>query len=112
VSQPLQRVLPKDNRQVRSHHILGCPCGSGIDGVDGQPASRILLRFIFVDVGDLEVKGPLNGPEAWSKRRYSIGVFLSSVMMSFPGKGVIIVVPRPSWVVPPVEAVADSVLVA
>jgi hypothetical protein len=57
VSQPLQHVLPKDNRQVRDHHILGCPCGSGSGGVYGQPASRILLRFTFVDVGDLEVRG-------------------------------------------------------
>jgi hypothetical protein len=64
--------------------------------VDDQPASRILLRFIFVDVGDLEVRRPLNGPEAWSKRRYSTTVFLSSVMMSFPGRGVVVVVPRPS----------------
>jgi hypothetical protein len=109
VSQPLQRVLPKDDRKVRGHHILGCPSGSGGGGVDGQPASRILLRFIFVDIGDLEVRGPLNGPEAWSKRRYSTTVFLSSVMMSFPGRGVVVVVPR---VVPPVEPVADSVLVA
>jgi hypothetical protein len=64
--------------------------------VDDQPASRILLRFIFVDVGDLEVRRPLNGPEAWSTRRYSTTVFLSSVMMSFPGRGVVVVVPRPS----------------
>jgi hypothetical protein len=54
----LQRVLPKDDRQVRGHHVLGCPSGSGSSGVDGQPASQILLRFIFVDVGDLEVRGP------------------------------------------------------
>jgi hypothetical protein len=96
VSQPLQRVLPKDNRQVRGHYVLGCPSGSGSGGVDGQPASRILLRFIFVDVGDLEVRGPLNGPEAWSKRRYSTTVFLSLVMMSFPGRGVVVMGPRPS----------------
>jgi hypothetical protein len=96
VSQPLQRVLSKDDRQVHSHHILGCPCRSGSGGVDGQPSSRILLRFIFVDVGDLEVRGPLNGPEAWSKRRYSTGVFLSSMIMSFLGRGVVVVVPRPS----------------
>jgi hypothetical protein len=64
----LQRVLPKDDRQVRGHHIFGRPSNSGGGGVDGQPASRILLRFIFVDVGDFEVRGPLNGPEAWSER--------------------------------------------
>jgi hypothetical protein len=64
----LQRVLPKDDGQVRGHHVLGRPSSSGDGGVDGQLASRILLRFIFVDVGDLEVRGPLNGLETWSKR--------------------------------------------
>jgi hypothetical protein len=34
------------------------------------------------------------------------------MMMSIPGRGVVVVVPRPSRVVPPVEAVADSTLVA
>jgi hypothetical protein len=96
VSQPLQRVLPKDDRQVRVHHIFGRPSGSVGNGVDGQPASRILLGLIFVNVGDLEVRGPLNGPEAWSKRRYSTCVLLSSMMMSVPGRGVVVVVPRPS----------------
>jgi hypothetical protein len=64
----LQRVLSKDDRQVCGHHIFGHPSGSGDSGVDDQPASRILLGLIFVNVGDLEVRGPLNGPEAWSKR--------------------------------------------
>jgi hypothetical protein len=96
VSQPLQHILPKDDRQVRGHHIFVCPSGSGGGGVDGQPASRILLRLIFVDVGDLEVRGPLNGPKAWSKRRYSTRVLLSSMMMSVPGRGVVVMVPRPS----------------
>jgi hypothetical protein len=53
----LQRVLPKDDRQVRGHHIFGRPSGSGDSGVDGQPASRILLGFIFVDIRDLEIRG-------------------------------------------------------
>jgi hypothetical protein len=64
----LQCILPENDRQVRGHHIYGRPSGSSGSGVDGQPASQILLRFIFVDVGDLEVRGPLNGPKAWSKR--------------------------------------------
>jgi hypothetical protein len=38
----------------------------------------------------------LNGPEAWSKCRHSTRVFLSSGMMSVPGRGVVVVVPRPS----------------
>jgi hypothetical protein len=58
----LQRVLPKDDGQIRGHHILGCPSGSGGGGVDGQPASWVLLRFIFVDVGDLEVRGAIEWP--------------------------------------------------
>jgi hypothetical protein len=40
--------------------------------------------------------GALNGPEAWSKRRYSTCVLLSSMMMSVPGRGVVVMVPRPS----------------
>jgi hypothetical protein len=112
VSQPLQCILPEDDRQVCGHDIFGCPSGSGGGGVDGQPASRILLRLVLVDVGDFEVRGPLNGPEAWSQCRYSTCVLLSLMMTSVPGRGVVVVVPRSSPVVPPVEAVADSVLVA
>jgi hypothetical protein len=92
----LQCILPKDNRQVCGHHIFGCPSGSSGGGVDGQPASQILLRLVLVDVGDFEVKGPLNGPGAWSERRYSIRVLLSSMMMSILRRGVVVVVPRPS----------------
>jgi hypothetical protein len=96
MSQPLQRVLPEDNGQVCGHYIFGRPSSSSGGGVDGQPASWILLRFIFVDIGYLEVRGPLNGPKAWSKCRHSTCVFLSSGMMSVPGRGVVVVVPRPS----------------
>jgi hypothetical protein len=55
-----------------------------------------MLRLVLVDVGDFEVRGPLNGPEAWSERRYSTRVLLPSMMMSVLGRGVIVVVPRPS----------------
>jgi hypothetical protein len=96
VLQPLQCILPKDDRQVCGHHIFDCPNGSGGGGVDGQPASRILLRLVLVNVGDFEVRGPLNGPEAWSERRYSTRVLLSSMMMFIPGRGVVVVVPQPS----------------
>jgi hypothetical protein len=96
VSQPLQRVLSEDNGQVRSHHVLGCPSSSGGGGVDGQPASRILLRFVFVDVGDFEIRRPLDGHDAWGKGRYSTHVLLSLMMMSLPGRGAVVVVPRPS----------------
>jgi hypothetical protein len=96
VSKPLQCILPEDDRQVCGHHIFGCPSSSGGDGVDGQPASRILLRLVFVDVGDFEVRGPLDGPKAWSERRFSTRILLSSMMMSITGRGVVVVVPRPS----------------
>jgi hypothetical protein len=96
VSQPLQRILPEDDGQVRGHHIFSCPSGSGGSGVDSQPTSRILLRLVLVDVGDFEVRGPLDGPETWSECRYPTCVFLSTMMMSVPGRGVVDVVPRPS----------------
>jgi hypothetical protein len=96
MSQLLQCVLPEDNGQVCGHYVFGRPSSSSGSGVDGQPASWILLRFIFVDIGHLEVRGPLNGPKAWSKCRHSTHVFLSSRMMSVPGRGVVVVVPRPS----------------
>jgi hypothetical protein len=92
----LQCVLPEDNGQVCGHYVFGCPNSSSGGGVDGQPASWILLRFIFVDIGYLEVRRPLNGPKAWSKCGHSTRVFLSSGMMSVPGRGVVVVVPRPS----------------
>jgi hypothetical protein len=79
--------------KVCGHHIFGCPSGSGGGDVDGQPASRILLRRVLVDVGDFEVRGPLNGPEAWSERRYSTRVLLSSMMLSIPGRGVVVMMP-------------------
>jgi hypothetical protein len=96
VSQPLQCILPKNDRQVCGHHVFGCPSSSSGGGVDGQPASRILLRLVLVDVGDFEVRGPLNGPKARSECRYSTCVLLSSMMMHFLGRGVVVVVPRPS----------------
>jgi hypothetical protein len=50
-------ILPEDDGQVRSHYIFRCPSGPGSGRIDGQPASRVLLRLIFVYVGDLEVRG-------------------------------------------------------
>jgi hypothetical protein len=108
----LQCILPEDDGQVCSHHIFSCPSGLGSGCIDGQPASQVLLRLIFVDVGDLEVWGPLNGPETQSKHRYPTRVFLSTTVVLVPGRGVADVLSRPSQVVPLVEVVADSTLVA
>jgi hypothetical protein len=96
VSQPLQCILPENDRQVCGHHVFGCPSGSGGGGVDSQPASRILLRLVLIDVGDFEVWGPLNGPKTRSECRYSTCVLLSSMMTPVLGRGVVVVVPRPS----------------
>jgi hypothetical protein len=59
----LQRILPKDDGQIYCHHVFSCPSGPGRGGVDSQPASRVLLGLVLVNVGDLEVRGPLKGPE-------------------------------------------------
>jgi hypothetical protein len=81
---------------MRSHHIFSCPNDPGSSGIDGQPASWVLLRLVLVNVGDLEVRGPLNGPDTWSKRQYSTRVFQSTVVVSVLGRGVVDVLPRPS----------------
>jgi hypothetical protein len=68
--------------------------------VDGQPAARVLLGLVLVDVGDLEVGRPLDGSETRSKRGDPARVFLSrqlSVLVwSVPGRGVSSVSSRPS----------------
>jgi hypothetical protein len=76
MSEPLQRVLPQDNGQVRRRHVLHCPSGSCSSRVDSQPVTRVLLRLVLVDVGDLEVGRPLDGPELWSKHENSARVLL------------------------------------
>jgi hypothetical protein len=52
-----------------------------------KPATRVLLGLILVNVGDLEVGGPLDGPETWSKRGDSAHVPLSTFMRLIPGRG-------------------------
>jgi hypothetical protein len=64
----LQRILPEDDGQVRSHHIFNCPSGPGSGGIDSQPTPRVFLWLVLVDIGDFEVRGPLNGPETRSER--------------------------------------------
>jgi hypothetical protein len=88
--------LPKYDGQICSHHIFSCPSGPDSSGVDSQPASQVLLGLVLVDVGDLEVRGPLNALETWSKRRYSTRILLSTIVVSVPGRGVVEVLPRPS----------------
>jgi hypothetical protein len=88
VSQPLQCILSENDGQVRSHHVFSCPSGLGGDRIDGQPTSRVLLRLILVDVGDLEVRGPLNGPEMWSKCGYFTCVLLSTFIAPVLGRRV------------------------
>jgi hypothetical protein len=56
--------------------------------VDSQPAAQVLLRLILVDVGDLEVGKPLDGPETRSERGNSTRVLLSVFMSSVLGRGV------------------------
>ena len=96
VSEPLQCVLPYNNGQVCYHDILHCPSSPDGRCIDGQPASWILLRLIFVDVGDLETQRTLDGPEARSKHGDPARILLSMIMSSIPGRGVSIWSPRPS----------------
>jgi hypothetical protein len=49
---------------------------------------RVLLRLVLVDVGDFEVRGPLNGPETQSECRDPTCAFLSVFMVSVPRRGV------------------------
>jgi hypothetical protein len=88
MSEPLQLVLPQDNGQVHRHHVLHCPGGPCSSRVDSQPATRVLLSLVLVDVGDLEVGRPLDGPELWSKRENSACVLLLVLMSSVLGRGV------------------------
>jgi hypothetical protein len=80
--------LPEDDGQICGHHVFSRPSGPGDGRIDVQPAYRVLLKLVLVDVGDLEVWGPLDGPETQSKRRYSTCVFLSSFMVSVSRRGV------------------------
>ena len=93
MSEPLQRILPQDNGQIRRHHVLRRPGGGR---VDGQPTTRVLLGLVLVDVGDLEVGGPLDGPKTRSKRADSALVFLPAFVRSVPGRGVSSVSSQPS----------------
>ena len=85
--EPLQHVLPQDNGQVRCHHVLCCSGGPNDSRVEGQPAARVLLGLVLVDVGDLEVGGPLDGPKTWSKREDPARVFLLVFVRSVPRRG-------------------------
>jgi hypothetical protein len=71
-----------------------------------------LLRLILVNVADLEVGRPLDGPETRSECRNSASVLLPVFMSSILGRGVGSGrLDRPR-IGPLVEAVADSTQVA
>jgi hypothetical protein len=53
MSEPLQHVLPQDDGQLRHHYVFRRSSGPGDGEVDGQPATRVLLGLVLVDVGDL-----------------------------------------------------------
>jgi hypothetical protein len=59
VTKPLEGILAQHNGEVQYHDIFSHPSSSGSDRVDNQSTSWILLSFIFVDVGDLEVQQSL-----------------------------------------------------
>jgi hypothetical protein len=84
----LQCVLPHDNKQVCCHDVPRCPNSPGGGRIDGQLASWVLLRLIFVDVGDLEVRRLLDGPEARSKHGDSTRILLPMFAPSVLGRGV------------------------
>jgi hypothetical protein len=75
---------------------LPSPQRTGRRLCNGQPAPRVLLGLVFVDVGDLEVGGPLDGPETRSKRGDPTCVFLSAFVRSVPGRGASSVSSRPT----------------
>jgi hypothetical protein len=69
VLEPLQRILPENDGQVRCHDVPLFPGVPGDDCIDGQPAARILPGLVLVDFRDLEVRRPLNCPEAGERAR-------------------------------------------
>jgi hypothetical protein len=71
-----------------SHYFFHCLGGPSGGRVDGQLATRVLLGLVLVDVGDLEVGGPLDGPETRGKRGDSARVFLSAFVRSVLGRRV------------------------
>jgi hypothetical protein len=53
-----------------------------------------MLRLIFVDVGDFEIRRPFDDPEARGKRGDPTRNLLSMIMSSIPRRGVSIRSPR------------------
>lgn len=56
-SEPLQSILPENNGRVRCHDVLHCLGDLGDGSIDGQLASQVLLRLVFVDVETLKLGG-------------------------------------------------------
>jgi hypothetical protein len=57
MSEPLQRIMPKNNGQVRYHDVLHCLDGLGGGRINGQPAARILLGSYLSTFETLKLGG-------------------------------------------------------
>jgi hypothetical protein len=110
---PLQCILPQDNGRVRHHDVFYCPSNPRSGHVDGLPSPRVLLGLVFVDVGDFEVRRPLDGPELGGERGDPACLFflLLMVVSLVPGSGASLMSPQPSPDRLLVEAATNSILV-
>jgi hypothetical protein len=60
VTEPLEHVLAQSDQEIHRHDDLRCTSGLGDRRVNGQPTTWVLLDLVLVNVGDLEVKWPLD----------------------------------------------------
>jgi hypothetical protein len=66
--------------------------------VDDQPASRVFLGLVFINIGDFEVRRPLDGSkprgEGGDPARFPF--LLSMIVSLVPRRGASLISPRPS----------------